>query len=82
MYGPKYTSKQLCANAPGRDVCNGDSGGPLMWRQMPANKVFVVGVVSYGMICGYLQYPAVFTRTSDYEEWILRNTASGHYCGR
>ncbi|KAI1285806.1 Transmembrane protease serine 6 [Halotydeus destructor] len=77
-YGSKYTSKQLCANGVGRDVCNGDSGGPLMYNA--SGKTFVVGIVSYGMICGMLPFPAVFTRTSDYVDFILSTTASGEYC--
>jgi len=83
MYGPKYTSRQLCANGSGRDVCNGDSGGPLTWRSTATkNKAFVVGIVSYGMICGYMTYPAVFTRTTDYVNWILSNTNTGQFCKR
>lgn len=50
---------QLCAKAPGKDACGGDSGGPLLLVQMqdvgatlpPIRVVRQVGIVSFGIGC-------------------------------
>lgn len=49
-------------------ACGGDSGGPLVCK----NKVH--GVVSYGFrFCG-AGVPDVYTRVSQYTEWIAEHT--------
>ncbi|XP_030041329.2 trypsin-1 [Manduca sexta] len=64
------TSGMLCANSvlPPRDACQGDSGGPLV-----ANNV-LIGLVSWGEGCADTTYPGVYTRVSEYNSWIVRNT--------
>jgi secreted trypsin-like serine protease len=64
----------LCAGfaAGGRDACNGDSGGPLVCTK--SGKWFVAGVVSYGEECGLEEAPGVYTRVSDYLDWIEHHT--------
>lgn len=63
---------QICAaggsNGETRDVCNGDSGGPLI---VPGTNV-QVGVVSYSHKCGTPGVPSVFTdpRTPGHHQWI------------
>ena len=78
VYGRKFTQKHICANSMSSSVCNGDSGGPLMLRSK--GKVFEIGVVSYGYVCGNYRYPAAFTRTQAYLDWIFSTTGSGQYC--
>lgn len=78
VYGPKFTSKHICANSASSSVCNGDSGGPLMLRSN--GKIFEIGVVSYGYVCGNYRYPAAFTRTQEYLDWIFATTGSAQYC--
>lgn len=78
VYGPKFTSKHICANSVSSSVCNGDSGGPLMLRSN--GKIFELGVVSYGYVCGNYRYPAAFTRTQPFLDWIFATTASAQYC--
>jgi secreted trypsin-like serine protease len=54
-----------------RDVCYGDSGGPLMSRR--ADGTFVqVGVVSWGAGCGLGEQDihSVFTRVAQFAPWI------------
>lgn len=61
------TNKKICAgrlDASGFGVCQGDSGGPLVMDG------FVVGVTSFGVICGSSSHPTVYTRVSAYREWI------------
>jgi secreted trypsin-like serine protease len=68
-------TKQLCAGgADGKDSCSGDSGGPLM-KDATDNRVqyyYVAGVVSFGPTpCGQQGKPGVYTKVSEYIDWIL-----------
>lgn len=63
-------SNLLCAWDPrGSDVCKGDSGGPLL----TSDKTTVLGVVSFGpQDCQDANIPSVFTRISEYTDFIER----------
>uniref|UniRef100_A0A1L8DQE9 CLIP domain-containing serine protease n=2 Tax=Nyssomyia neivai TaxID=330878 RepID=A0A1L8DQE9_9DIPT len=67
--------EQLCA-APKEnnpvDSCKGDSGGPLMTQDPKSNKGnwYAVGILSFGARCGQTDGPDVFTRVSEYPDWI------------
>ncbi|XP_021503615.1 serine protease 44-like [Meriones unguiculatus] len=53
----------------GADACQGDSGGPFVCE---INKTWVqVGIVSWGIGCGRLGFPGVYTEVSYYRDWIL-----------
>jgi len=52
------------------DSCAGDSGGPLMQIDDKSNKATLIGVVSFGYACGRIDYPAIYTRVSNYLPWI------------
>ncbi|RWS26292.1 uncharacterized protein B4U80_11514 [Leptotrombidium deliense] len=67
-----FNSKHICANANGGDVCNGDSGGPLITYANGA--AYSVGLVSWGIICGAYKYPSVFTRVTSFRDWIVSNS--------
>ncbi len=67
----------LCAAAPGKDSCSGDSGGPLM-AAGPAGGLLVAGIVSWGPEnCGEPGSAGVYTRVSAYSAWIARQAARG-----
>jgi secreted trypsin-like serine protease len=60
----------ICAGtiSGGTGSCQGDSGGPLV---VDNNGVFEqLGVVSWGIGCAVQGYPGVYTRVSEYQEWI------------
>ena len=76
--GNSLTDNMICAGvATGeRDACNGDSGGPLMMRRDDGNWV-QVGIVSWGRFpfgsterCGHRDLYGVYTRVSNYFDWI------------
>lgn len=72
----------------GRDVCVGDSGGPLLlpFRSDPGSehlsgKLFQAGIISYGSsFCGSGSGgPSVFTRVISYIDWILSTMLVDRY---
>jgi len=74
LTGNIMPSQHLCAGGEkGKDSCKGDSGGPLMARQDDISPWQIVGVVSGGTkICG-IGAPGIFTRVTQYDQWIRDN---------
>merc|ERR1712210_369188 len=62
----------------GKSSCNGDSGGPLIMKagMKAAGQAWnQVGIVSFGSSAGCeVGYPAGFTRTEYYLDWIKSET--------
>lgn len=66
---------QLCAGVleGGKDTCQGDSGGPLSIFTASAPYYcmhHVLGITSFGILCGFRNTPALYTRVSAYVPWI------------
>lgn len=73
---PRY---QFCGGNQEKDVCRGDSGGPVMYKSSDGiwgpSRYFLVGLVSYGEHCTIHKppRPSVFVKVSNYMQWILDN---------
>ncbi|XP_045502842.1 serine protease grass-like [Colias croceus] len=66
---------QICAGAPHKDTCRGDSGGPLLVESVynGIDRIVQYGVISTGSkICG-IDVPTKFTDVRNYVDWILEN---------
>ncbi|KAL7646615.1 UNVERIFIED_CONTAM: hypothetical protein RMT77_001866 [Armadillidium vulgare] len=66
------TPNMFCASLRGLDSCQGDSGGPFMIQQ-DDSRWYVVGIVSWGIGCGHISLPGVYTKVNNYLDWIQRN---------
>lgn len=67
------TRTQFCAgsiNSNG-DTCNGDSGGPIFVQHPRYNCLkLLIGITSYGRVCGTKGMPSVYTKVHLYTNWI------------
>ncbi|KAJ8004050.1 hypothetical protein DPEC_G00154770 [Dallia pectoralis] len=73
--GVTLTANMFCAGyIEGRqDSCKGDSGGPLVTHYR--NTTFLLGIVSWGKGCAQPGNYGIYTRVSNYLEWIHSCTA-------
>ncbi|XP_036446362.1 transmembrane protease serine 9-like [Colossoma macropomum] len=70
------TDNMVCAGflAGGKGPCQGDSGGPLVSKQ---GGVWVqAGIVNFGIGCAQPNYPGVYARVSQYQDWINQQITS------
>ncbi|KAI5608867.1 vitamin K-dependent protein C precursor, partial [Silurus asotus] len=64
------TENVMCAGSIGsiKDACSGDSGGPMM--TLYRNTWFLIGLVSWGEGCGHTDKLGIYTKVSNYLDWI------------
>ncbi|XP_054160889.1 serine proteinase stubble-like [Oppia nitens] len=55
----------------GKDSCEGDSGGPLAVRNRDDGRWTLAGIVSNGIKCAEPNLPGIYTRVSEYVDWII-----------
>jgi secreted trypsin-like serine protease len=74
-YGGSVTDKMLCAGdlMGKKNPCYGDSGGPATIEIGGVRKL--VGIVSWGIDCQTPYLYSVFTRVSQYRDWIIQETS-------
>ncbi|XP_032314950.1 transmembrane protease serine 11F isoform X2 [Camelus ferus] len=74
VYDGLITSGMLCAGfMDGKvDACKGDSGGPLVYDNH--DIWYLVGIVSWGQSCALPKKPGVYTRVTQYRDWIASKT--------
>ncbi|XP_059409426.1 coagulation factor VII-like [Carassius carassius] len=70
------TSNMFCAGyiEGKQDSCKGDSGGPLVTHYR--NTTFLLGIVSWGKGCARPGSYGIYTRVSNYLQWIHQQTAN------
>lgn len=81
-YGPYYrlTDKMVCAKSEysnlGHNVCFGDSGGPLICKEVETDENVLQGIVSFGgggLVkgnCDGRHFTGVFTKVFNLKWWI------------
>ncbi|KAF7207102.1 coagulation factor VII-like, partial [Nothobranchius furzeri] len=71
------TKNMMCAGRRrgGQDACEGDSGGPLVTRYK--KTWFLTGVVSWGMGCAKENMYGIYTKVSNFLDWIDKIMATG-----
>ncbi|XP_050960188.1 trypsin-1 [Labeo rohita] len=71
------TNNMICAGLliqGGKGACQGDSGGPMVSRK--GSLWIQSGIVSFGEECADPIFPTVFSRVSQYQDWIKSYTGS------
>lgn len=66
----------LCAGSRNtiESTCPGDSGGPLLIDHPELDQMTqIIGITSFGLACGFLDTPGVYTKVFPYVNWITKN---------
>ncbi|XP_076175096.1 venom serine protease 34 [Ptiloglossa arizonensis] len=74
----QLTSDNLCTYSEGKDACQMDSGGPVLWQNPTTRRLVLVGIINYGRGCGYTS--GVNCRVGGYVDWIVSVTRDAAYC--
>ncbi|MFS8084140.1 MAG: serine protease [Acidobacteriota bacterium] len=81
-YDGRITANMICAGvrAGGQDSCQGDSGGPLTFGTGTSSKL--AGIVSWGDGCARPDKVGVYTRVSNYVDWIQTCVSNSAACNQ
>ncbi|KAM8924302.1 trypsin-like isoform 2-T2 [Pelodytes ibericus] len=71
-YPGEITGNMICVGyiEGGKDSCQGDSGGPVVCNGQ------LQGIVSWGYGCALRNYPGVYTKVCNYNDWIASTIAA------
>ncbi|XP_063961475.1 uncharacterized protein LOC129269155 [Lytechinus pictus] len=72
-YSGDITDNMICAGVAegGIDSCQGDSGGPMVaYKNGTSDQYYLIGIVSWGFGCAQPDFPGVYTRVTEFEDWI------------
>nr|XP_003700801.1 PREDICTED: venom serine protease 34-like [Megachile rotundata] len=72
------TSSRLCTYGQGKDSCQMDSGGPVLWQNPTSRRLVLIGVINQGIDCGI--FPSLNMRVGAYTDWIVSVTSDASYC--
>ncbi|XP_018366640.1 PREDICTED: venom serine protease-like [Trachymyrmex cornetzi] len=75
----KYSNSKICTFAPGKDTCQMDSGGPVLWQDSITHNLVLIGIISKGIGCASGE-PGINTRVGTYIDWIESVTQGVQYC--
>ncbi len=64
------TNNMICAAASDTDTCQGDSGGPMVAPNDSGTGFVQIGIVSWGVGCAQPGYPGVYSKVSNYIDWV------------
>lgn len=78
MNVPDLSGRQMCTYTPGKDACQFDMGGPLLYTDPSTGRLFNIGIISYGRSCASRQ-PSVNTKVTTLLNWIIMSTRET-YC--
>ncbi|KAI3376207.1 hypothetical protein L3Q82_016717, partial [Scortum barcoo] len=75
-YGSDITEDMICTGLRdgGKGPCSGDAGAPVVAKK--CSSWVQVGIASFSTGCALPNYPTVYTRVSQYQEWINNVTGS------
>ena len=72
------SNDQLCTYTEGKDSCQMDSGGPVLWENPTTRLIVLTGIISYGDVCGVSA--GVNIRVGAFVDWVTSVTADASYC--
>merc|ERR1719219_867392 len=72
-YPFQIAKSMICAGEYGKDSCQGDSGGPMVCYNTDGSG-YLGGIVSWGIGCGGLYHPGVYTEVSYFVDWVEAHT--------
>ena len=73
----RVTENMFCAGyrAGAKDSCQGDSGGPIFLKS-DSGDFIQAGIVSWGEGCARRRRPGIYTKLSNYSDWIANKLES------
>jgi len=77
-YPGQITENMICTYQPGKDTCQGDSGGSIDLQRN--GRYYHIGVVSWGIGCARENNPGVYAKVTKYLDWIRQTTNGENFC--